>query len=39
VISANVLLTNTNATAAPANEMPLVMPVHNDEPWRGVEMF
>jgi hypothetical protein len=38
-MSANVLLTNTNATAALANEMLLVMPVRNDEPWRGAEMF
>jgi hypothetical protein len=38
-MSANVLLTKTNATAAPAIEMLLVMLVRNDEPWRGAEMF
>jgi hypothetical protein len=38
VIAANVLLTNTNATAAPANETPLVMPLRNDKPWRGADM-
>jgi hypothetical protein len=39
VISANVLLTNTNATAAPANEMLLVMPLRKDKPWRGADIF
>jgi hypothetical protein len=39
VIAANVLLTNTNATAALANEMLLVMPLHNDKPWRGADVF
>jgi hypothetical protein len=39
VISAKVLLTNTNATAALANEMLLVMRLHNDIPGRGADTF
>jgi hypothetical protein len=39
VIPANVLLTNTNATAALANEMLLVMPLRNDEPGRRADTF